>query len=313
MGGGTVQEICRSWRGWDCRQLPADRAVVLCFQGMPPESTFSTALDTGQAEVLFCCQGGLRLELLPLRKLELRSGQVLFLPGRAGRCCCRFFPERFQGILVSGKEEDLQASLTALCPGLPAAPPDRQHGCGVVPAALWSKSLLHVLDQLPEHMQGDYCYLKVVELLYLLHAGPSFTACLGEANYYDPYQIQTVEKIHDELMEHLDERLTIPQLAERYRISSTMLKVCFRQMYGVPLHQYLLTRRMERAAELLSHTDQTVLQVAAAVGYSSASQFGVAFKAQYQITPAQYRRAAKMSVSDSSSPKQSEKTSPNPL
>ncbi len=308
-----MQEIFQSWSGWNCRRLTADSAVVLCLDGMPPETSFPAAPAAGWVEVLFCRQGGLHLELSASRRLEVRSGQALFLPAWLSDSQGRFSPERFQGILVLETDQNLRAALAALCPGLPDIPPDRHHGSGVVETALWNKSLFHTLDQLPEHFQGDYCSLKVLELLYLLHAGIPPISHPMEAHYYDPYQIRVVEKIHDHLVEHLDERLTIPQLAERFRISSTVLKACFRQIYGVSLHQYLLGRRMERAAELLSYTDQSVIQVAAAVGYNSTSQFGSTFKARYQMTPVQYRKAAKMSVPAGSCPKPKEKLPSNPL
>lgn len=308
-----MQEIFQSWNEWDCKQLSADSATVLRLDGVPPETSFPFTPTAGWVEVLFCRRGGLRLELSASRRLEVRSGQVLFLPAWVSDSQCSFFPERFQGILVLKADKDLQAALAAVCPGLPDAPPDHHHGTGVIEATLWSKSLFHTLDQLPEHLQGNYCSLKVLELLYLLHAGIHFNSRPLEPQYYDPYQIGVVEQVRNYLMEHLDERLTIPQLAERFRISSTVLKACFRQIYGTSLHQYLLERRMEQAAELLSCTDQSVIQVAAAVGYNSPSQFGSTFKARYQMTPAQYRKAKKMSVPAGSCPKPREKHTSNPL
>ena len=91
---------------------------------------------------------------------------------------------------------------------------------------------------------------------------------------------------------HLDERLTVRSLSRQFRISGTALKSCFRQVYGVPVHQYLLEQRMARAAELLTTTTQSVLQISTVVGYSSVSQFGIAFKRRYHMPPAQFRRNA---------------------
>ncbi|MFQ8908341.1 MAG: helix-turn-helix domain-containing protein [Subdoligranulum sp.] len=50
-------------------------------------------------------------------------------------------------------------------------------------------------------------------------------------------------------------------LSQQFRISGTALKSCFRQVYGVPIHQYLLEQRMAQAAELLTTTTQSVLQI----------------------------------------------------
>ena len=49
---------------------------------------------------------------------------------------------------------------------------------------------------------------------------------------------------------------------------------------------------VRRAAELLSESGLSIVEIASAVGYNSASQFGVAFKRRYQLTPSQFRRMA---------------------
>ncbi len=91
------------------------------------------------------------------------------------------------------------------------------------------------------------------------------------------------------MVSHLSDPLTIDQLSARFRISPTALKDIFRQTYGRPIHQYLLEKRVQHAAEL-HRSPLSIVDIAAAVGYNSASQFGVAFKRRYQLTPSQYRR-----------------------
>lgn len=60
------------------------------------------------------------------------------------------------------------------------------------------------------------------------------------------------------------------------------------------MHTWLRCRRLERAAELLRSSELGVLEVAQAVGYNSASQFGAAFQRQYGVTPSQYRKMSEM-------------------
>ena len=92
------------------------------------------------------------------------------------------------------------------------------------------------------------------------------------------------------MLENLGQPLTIEGLARRFHISGTFLKEGFRQMYGQSTRKFLQMRRMDKASELLRTTNQTVLQIAVAVGYESASQFSQIFKRHYQLPPAQYRR-----------------------
>ena len=90
--------------------------------------------------------------------------------------------------------------------------------------------------------------------------------------------------------EHLDEPLTIPALSRLACLSATTFKEGFRRLYGLPVHTWLRQRRIERAAELLRGSSLSVLGVAQSVGYGSASQFSAAFRRQYGMTPAMYRK-----------------------
>ena len=99
-----------------------------------------------------------------------------------------------------------------------------------------------------------------------------------------------IRQAHDYMLANLGQPLTIEGLARRFHISGTFLKEGFRQMYGQSTRKFLQMRRMDKASELLRTTNQTVLQIAVAVGYESASQFSQIFKRHYQLPPAQYRR-----------------------
>ena len=68
------------------------------------------------------------------------------------------------------------------------------------------------------------------------------------------------------MLSHISQPMTIESLAHRFHISGTFLKEGFRQMYGLSTRKFLQARRMDLAADLLRHTNQTVLQVATAVG-----------------------------------------------
>ena len=79
-------------------------------------------------------------------------------------------------------------------------------------------------------------------------------------------------------------------LSRRSCLSATTFKEGFRRRYGLPVHTWLRQRRMERAAELLRNSSLSVLGVAQSVGYGSASQFTAAFRRQYGVTPARFRK-----------------------
>lgn len=70
---------------------------------------------------------------------------------------------------------------------------------------------------------------------------------------------------------------------------SQFLKI-FKQYTGIPIVQYLSRLRIKYAAELLRHTDNTILSICEESGYDSLSFFIKSFKLQYGQTPLQYRK-----------------------
>lgn len=85
------------------------------------------------------------------------------------------------------------------------------------------------------------------------------------------------------------EPLTVADLAPAARLSRGHFSSEFRRTFGEPPHQYLLSRRLERAAALLRTTDWTVLRICLAVGSSSVGSFTTSFRRTYGVTPTAYR------------------------
>lgn len=80
-------------------------------------------------------------------------------------------------------------------------------------------------------------------------------------------------------------------LAAAAALSPAHFSRCFKDAFGESPHQYLLTRRLERAAALLLATDWTVAAVGVAVGVRSIGSFTTSFRRMYGVTPQAYRAA----------------------
>ena len=103
-------------------------------------------------------------------------------------------------------------------------------------------------------------------------------------------QVKIIREIHDHLTEHMEQRVTIEELAHRYLINPTTLKTVFKQVYGNSLAAHMKEPRMEKAASLLRETELSVAEIAGQVGYESQSKFTAAFKEQFGQLPKEYRR-----------------------
>lgn len=85
------------------------------------------------------------------------------------------------------------------------------------------------------------------------------------------------------------EPLTVADLARAARLSPAHFSSEFRRTFGESPHQYLLSRRLERAAALLRTTDWTVLQICLSVGLTSVGSFTTSFGRMFGTTPTAYR------------------------
>ena len=63
----------------------------------------------------------------------------------------------------------------------------------------------------------------------------------------------------------------------------------FKEAYGETPHQYVLTRRVERAQELLRNTDRSVTEICFDVGFQSLGSFSATFHRVGGMTPTAYR------------------------
>jgi AraC-like DNA-binding protein len=93
------------------------------------------------------------------------------------------------------------------------------------------------------------------------------------------------------------EPLDVPALARAAHLSTAHFSREFRRAFGETPHQYLLTRRLERAAALLRNTDRPVIDVCLAVGLRSVGSFTTSFGRVYGLSPTAYRNAHPPAVS----------------
>jgi AraC-like DNA-binding protein len=87
------------------------------------------------------------------------------------------------------------------------------------------------------------------------------------------------------------EELDVRTLAQAAHLSPAHFSREFRRAFGEAPHQYLLTRRMERAAALLRNTDRTVGDICLTVGLRSVGSFTTTFGRTYGLSPTAYRAA----------------------
>jgi AraC-like DNA-binding protein len=102
--------------------------------------------------------------------------------------------------------------------------------------------------------------------------------------------VQLIREIRDYLDEQLYEEHTIAGLCRRFNINREKLQLGFHQLVQSTVHAYIIHQRMDRAAQRLLDSDDSIKEIALDSGYKKQRSFNKTFKTIFQLTPAAYRK-----------------------
>lgn len=97
-----------------------------------------------------------------------------------------------------------------------------------------------------------------------------------------------------EIKTYLDENLykehPISDLCRQFNINREKLQAGFHALVQCTVHSYIVRQRVERAAQRLLESDESIKAIALGSGYKKQRSFNKVFKSIYNLTPAAYRR-----------------------
>jgi AraC family transcriptional regulator len=100
-------------------------------------------------------------------------------------------------------------------------------------------------------------------------------------------------RVTDYIEARLDQRLTLDELAALVDLSVPHFKVLFRETLGLPVHQYIVRRRVERARALLIAGESSVSQIALEAGFAHQSHMAHWMNRILGLTPREIIRNSK--------------------
>ena len=135
--------------------------------------------------------------------------------------------------------------------------------------------------------------LKLLELFWLLNYMPPDDT---PPAYFPKAQIDLVKRMRENFDSAPENYVSVDVLSQEYQISVSQLQKVFKQLYGVPIYQYVRERRLERAAKALRETRRTVTEIALDAGFTNPGKFAESFRKRYGLTPTQFRTARKQNT-----------------
>jgi AraC-like DNA-binding protein len=98
------------------------------------------------------------------------------------------------------------------------------------------------------------------------------------------------ERLQRFIESHLERRLAIAELASAIGYSESYFFRTFKATFGITPHAYVLTRRLERACELMLATDDALSDIAVRCGLADQAHFTRRFRQAFDAPPGAWRR-----------------------
>lgn len=96
------------------------------------------------------------------------------------------------------------------------------------------------------------------------------------------------------IAEHVTEGITARDVAKHLKVSTRLLRLRFRTIYGKSVRDQILDTRFSAVNELLTTTRHNLDQIAEKTGFSSANLLSHAYKKRFGIAPTTSRKKCKM-------------------
>ena len=98
-----------------------------------------------------------------------------------------------------------------------------------------------------------------------------------------------IELVEKHLVEHLQDNITVSELAEMVHFNPSYLSVLFKKEVGQTISEYVSRIRLEKAKELLRDPSIKIYEIADKIGYRTAAYFIYQFKKAVGCTPNEFR------------------------
>jgi AraC-like DNA-binding protein len=120
---------------------------------------------------------------------------------------------------------------------------------------------------------------------YLLHACCELAERSGDHEIMPDYHQKLVKQIQAYIDLHYAEPITVNDLSQIVRCSSNHLNTLFRQYLGMPIHQYILQKRLREAKYSLENSSCSVKEIAYRFGFTDPLYFSRLFRKYFSIPP----------------------------
>lgn len=127
-----------------------------------------------------------------------------------------------------------------------------------------------------------------VEAFFLTEVFGRLKTSLDEQAH--PKHTERIERVIAYIHDHYDQDISLQQCADAIGLNTFQVSRMFKKHTGCNFVDYVITYRIEKAKDMLLHTDMRIQDIAAKLRYTSVQNFIRTFKKTTGTTPGQYRK-----------------------
>ncbi|MBD2866995.1 helix-turn-helix transcriptional regulator [Paenibacillus arenilitoris] len=206
-------------------------------------------------------------------QLDLSPGRLLFQPDTVRNSSCDEGNFTVYYLNFDTDCSELNRKIRACYEALPFS------------EALYAAELDKAFGMLMMELQAEAARPIVIKHYFFRILIQAFQSFAAERKWRAATQNQFNELHHSFL-----DKIHLDKIADEHKVNANSLNRMFKQMTGRTIGQYVIRLRVDHAKRLLSHTRQSVTEIALHAGFYDTAHFCHAFKRLEKQTPEQFRR-----------------------
>ena len=138
--------------------------------------------------------------------------------------------------------------------------------------------------------EAQASFVEYMALAFYAHAASAYGSMPEKGLSHGGLAPWQLRRVHDVVQAELAADHTISRLAMECGLSSSHFARAFKETTGIPPHQWLTHRRVERARTLMARTTMELTDIALACGFVDQSHFSRVFARVEKQSPGRWRR-----------------------
>lgn len=163
---------------------------------------------------------------------------------------------------------------------------------GNIASSELKKLFLEIEDEFRKKLP-EYKLMIKVKLLNLLVILTRYYGYTAEAGHNDAAKRKEDLSVINKVIEHIDINLSseirLGDLAAIAHMNNSYFSTFFKKYMGISPLEYVIKKRLNRAVELITSTNKTILEIACLCGFNNTTSFNKAFRKFIGKVPTDFR------------------------